>query len=162
VTHATGPFRVRQTAWYFRRERGINCPNAVRARLGKVPTDGWRVPSGLRRPNPTTPGTPARSASKTVTRSTTRASKPSPATTSGFSSSSQRPRAARQPALTPTANPPFSPRRISRTPGLDIRRDAGTGPSDALSTTTTSQTPPATSGDPARVSTRAATSGQAL
>ena len=56
VTQATGPGRVRQPAWYFRRERGINCSQAVRARLGKAPTEGCRVPSGLRRPKPTIPG----------------------------------------------------------------------------------------------------------
>ena len=59
VTQATGPGRVRQSAWYFRRDRGINCSQTVRARLGKAPTEGCGEPSGLRRPKPTTPGGPA-------------------------------------------------------------------------------------------------------
>ncbi len=59
VTQGTGPGRVRESAWYFRRERGINCSTSVRARLGKGPTEGWLEPSGLRRANPTTPGGPA-------------------------------------------------------------------------------------------------------
>src|SRR5262249_7873958 len=52
--------------------------------------------------------------------------------------SSQGLEAARQPALTPTANPPLSVRAINRRPGGPARSSAGIGPRDALSTTTIS------------------------
>ena len=59
VTQSTGPDRIRQPAWYFRRERGMNCSRMVRVRLGKTPTDPCGVPSGLVSPKPTIPGGPA-------------------------------------------------------------------------------------------------------
>ncbi len=85
VTQETDPGRIRQSGWYFRRERGINCSRKVLARLGKVPTDGWREPSGLRRPNPITPGAVSGSASYRSTRATTCPSAPSGTSTSGLS-----------------------------------------------------------------------------
>ena len=119
VTQATGPGRVRQSAWYFRRERGINCSQSVRARLGKAPTEGCREPSGLRRPKPTMPGRRVGAGRPRAARRGRRPRRASrwPTTTSGLRTSSQRPRAACQPALTPAANPPFSARATSRTPG---------------------------------------------
>ena len=63
VTQSTGPERIRQPAWYFLRERGMNCSQMVRARLGKTPTEPWGEPSGFRKPNPTIPGGPSGSAS---------------------------------------------------------------------------------------------------
>ena len=58
VTQSTGPDRIRQPAWYFRRERGMNCSRIVRQRLGKTPTEPCGVPSGFLSPKPTIPGGP--------------------------------------------------------------------------------------------------------
>ena len=40
VTQGTGPVFTRQPAWYFRRDRGMNCPTRVRRRPGSEPTEG--------------------------------------------------------------------------------------------------------------------------
>ncbi len=97
-----------------------------------------------------------------ATRSRTLAGRSASTTTSGFNSRIQRPREARQPALTPTANPPLSARRTSRTPQGGSISASGTGPTEALSTTINSQRPSRSSGAVARLRARRATSGQLL
>jgi hypothetical protein len=152
VTQATGPERVRQPAWYFRRERGINCSQTLRTKLGNAPTEGCRDPSALRKPKPTIPGAP-RAVCNCSTLFSTWPSRSTPGTTSGLSTSSQGLCDARQPAFTPAAKPPFSQLRISRTPGRGVMNSSGMGPSDALSTITRSHLSASTSGELASVST---------
>src|SRR5579864_640691 len=161
VTQGTWPDRVRHPAWYFRLLRGINCPHRLRARLGNAPTDGWRDPSALRSPKPTMPGGAGRLVNRSI-RSSTRPSKSEHGATSGLSTRSQGLCDVRQPALTPAAKPPFSRLTIRRTPGSGIANSGGIVPSDALSTTTTSQVPATTSGAPASTETKRSTSSQTL
>ena len=116
VTQSTRPERIRQPAWYFLRERGMNCSRMVRAKVGKTPTEPWGVPSELCKPKPMIPGGPSGLASWISMRPKTWPRKPLAISTSGLSTKSQGLRASRQPVFTPAAKPSFCDRTTSRSP----------------------------------------------
>ena len=118
VTQATGP-RPNPPTW-----PGISGVSAVSTAHGRSGR-GWgrsRPTAGVSRRGcggrTRRPRGPCRGPPRTArpARRPARAA-PSGTSTSGLSTSSQRLLATRQPALTPTANPPLSSRTISRTPG---------------------------------------------